>query len=255
MKRTSLSIAAIAALSLTACKKKDSNSNPGTGGSTTMYLKKLTETENGVSKVYNFTYDSQHRLLQFKTTDNSETTVFSYDAAGNLVTVDESETEFHNIYSYTYSNGKPVSGTFKSWKHIPGQPDELYEDDQLTYTVTANRVTGMHLEMLLDADSDDFTFSYDANGEVTQVSDNAGMYKASFTYGNHKTAFPSISAWVLDQAGFSLHFYARHELTSVAYDFPGTVLDQTESTSYTFNAAGYPATATKGTQVSTFEYE
>ncbi|RYY87791.1 MAG: hypothetical protein EOO15_10855 [Chitinophagaceae bacterium] len=255
MKRTIIAATALAALSLTACKKKDTETTPGNTQPTVAYLKKLTETQNGTSKVFTFTYDNQHRLLNFKTANNSEGTVFTYDATGNLTSVDEKEEDFHNLYTYTYASGKPVSATFKSWVRSNGQDGALFEDDALTYTVTGNRVTGMHLEMLQDNDEMDFTLTYDANGEVTEIKDGNNIYKANFTWGTHKSAMPAVTSWVLDQAGFSTHFYARRELITKSYDLPGTVNDRSETTTYTFNAAGYPLTATRNGVVTTFEYQ
>lgn len=255
MKRTIFAATALAALSLTACKKKDTD----TTGTTTpgpMYLKKITETENGTTRVFTFTYDNQHRLLKYATADNSAGTEFTYDAAGNLTKVKQTEPGVRNEYAYTYSNGKPVSATFKSWNTATGGADVLDEDDVLTYTVTGSKVTGIHLDMLQDQSDMDFTLSYNADGEATQIKDsNGAFYTANFTYGSHKSAMPAVSPWVLDQAGFSLHFVSRHELTTATYDFPGTMLDRTETASYTFNAAGYPVTSTKGTLTTTFEYE
>ncbi|TCZ71761.1 hypothetical protein [Flaviaesturariibacter aridisoli] len=255
MKRTLFAATALAALSLTACKKDKDNETTGGGTPAQQYLKKFTETQNGVATVFTLTYDNQHRLLNFKNADNSETTAFTYDAAGNLVKVEETEPNFFNVYTYTYANGKPATATFKSWQRAAGQPDQLFEDDVLTYTVTNNRVSAIHLEMLQDGDEADFNLTYNADGELAEARDGQGFYKANFTYGTHKSAFPSISPWILDQAGFSLLFYTRHELLSTAYDFPGTALDRTETTTYTFNAAGYPTTATRGSVTTTFEYQ
>jgi YD repeat-containing protein len=251
MKSILMAATALAVLSFASCKKKDSNVTTATP---VRYLKKMTQTGNGPAKVFTFTYDSQHRLLNFKTADNSDATVFTYDAAGNLVGVDETEPGFHNIYAYTYASGKPVSATFKSWKKTPGQPDVLFEDDVLTYTLTNNRVSSIHLAMQGGGDTD-FALTYNAQGEMVKAADGNNFYTATFTYGSHKSPFPSISPWMLDQAGFSLHFFARHELLTSSFDFPGTALDKTETMTYTFNADGYPVTGSMGTEQTTFEYQ
>ncbi|RYY41009.1 MAG: hypothetical protein EOO08_03550 [Chitinophagaceae bacterium] len=254
MKRTIIAASALAAVSLTACKKKEEATN-NTAAPSVAYLKKLTETENGVSKVFTFTYDNQNRLLHFKTANNSESTAFTYDAAGNLTSVDSKEEDFHNLYTYTYANGKPASATLKSWVRSNGQDGALIEDDALTYTVTGNRVTGIHLEMLQDNDEMDFTLTYDANGELAEVRDGMNFYKATFTYGTHKSPMPFVSSWILDQAGFSAHFYARRELLTTTYDLPGTANDRNETRTYTFNAGGYPLTSAGAGVTTTYEYQ
>jgi hypothetical protein len=248
---------AFTALTFTACKKKTEEAAPVTEPQpVTLKLKKMIQTGNGPTKTINFNYDNTGLLSSYASTDNSEHTSFAYDNNGNLTTIDETEEEFHNMYVYAYQSGKPSSATFKSWKIIAGQPNELVEDDVLTYTVVNNRVTAIHLEMLMDNSSMDFSLTYDAAGEVTEIrSVGSDMYKATFTYGANKSPFPLITKWVLDQAGFSTHFYARHNQLSAVYDFPGTSFDRSQNTSYTFNTAGYPVTAVSDGVQTTFEYQ
>ena len=94
-----LFIAAAAALTFTACKKDDSVDNPG--GETSKLLKKITKTEDDVTVVYNLVYDGNKRLTSITSSDNLEKTLISYDAAGNIVKVEETEADFKNIYTYT----------------------------------------------------------------------------------------------------------------------------------------------------------
>ena len=252
--------AAFAALTFTACKKDDAEPNnpgggTGGGGSTSKILKKLTKTENNQTTVYTFTYDANKRLTSYKSDDNVEEVVFTYDAGGNIVKVEERDAEFKNVYAYTYNNGVPASGTFKSWQITAGEPDDLIEDDVLTYTFENNQVKNIHLEMLQDEAQMDFALTY-TNGNLTKVqSVGNDFYSATFTYGTKKSPFPNLSKYVLDQAGFSLQFFAKNELTSVAYDFPGTELDRGIVTQYTYDAAGWPLTSNDGETLLKYEYQ
>jgi hypothetical protein len=257
MKHLLTAALAFTALTFTACKKKSEDTGPAPEPQpVTLRLKKMIQTGNGSTRTINFSYDNNGLLSAYASTDGVEHTSFAYDNNGNLTTIDETEEEFHNMYVYAYQNGKPSSATFKSWKIIPGQPNELVEDDVLTYTVVNNRVTAIHLGMQLNNSAMDFSLAYDASGEVTEIkSVGSDTYKATFTYGNNRSPFPFITKWVLDQAGFSTHFYTRRNQTSAAYDFPGTMFDHTQTTSYTFNAAGYPATANSDGLQTVFEYQ
>src|SRR5918993_1954327 len=154
---------AFIALTFVSCKKDESTPNPVPASK---LLKKITKTENGSTTIYNLLYDGAKRLTSITSTDNSEVTLLSYDAAGNLVKIDETEDMFHNIYSYTYANGLPVSATFKSWQKHAGEPDELIEDDVLTYTVAAGKVTAIHMEMM-DGSESDFALTY-TNDNLTK---------------------------------------------------------------------------------------
>ena len=70
---------------------------------------------------------------------------------------------------YTYSNNVPVSATFKSWQMTAGEPDDLIEDDVLTYTVSGGQVTKIHLEMTQAGESEDFNLTY-TNGNDHLIS-------------------------------------------------------------------------------------
>ena len=247
--------AGVAALTFTACKKDDStNNNSGNGGSAKL-LKKLTKTEDGETTVYNFTYDASKRLTSYKSTDNSEQILFTYDGAGNITKVEETEDDIKNVYTYTYHNGIPVSATFKSWQKQAGGPDELVEDDILTYTLENDQVTNIHLNMTQYAEELDFKLSY-TNGNLTKVeTKGSDIYTATFVYGNKKAPFPKLSKYILDQAGFSIQFFAKNELLSATYDFMGTELDKTITTQYTYDGAGFPLTSNDGETLLQFEYE
>lgn len=247
-------MAATATLIFTSCKKDDSVQTDTGNGNTSKLLKKITKTQNGETTVYNFTYDANKRLTTYKSTDGSEQLVFTYDGAGNISKVEETEDNFKNIYTYTYNNNVPVSGTFKSWQKHAGEPDELIEDDLLTYTLQNDQVTKIHLNMTQYGEEVDFSLSY-TNGNLSKVESTGGYsFTATFTYGNKKAPFPKLSKYVLDQAGFSIQFFAKNELLSAAYDFPGTELDNTVTTQYTYDAAGFPLTSNDGETLLQFDY-
>ena len=246
--------AGVAALTFTACKKDDSvQNNPGNGGASKI-LKKITKTENGQTTIYNLTYDANKRLTSYTSTDNTEKMSFTYDAAGNVSQVEESDNEFKNIYAYTYNGDVPVSATFKSWQKTGGEPDALIEDDILTYTVANGQVTTIKLKTADDEETD-FLLSY-TNGNLTKVEmSGISLFSASFVYGNKKSPYPKLSKYVLDQAGFSLQFFAKNELLTASYDFPGTEADMNITAQYTYDAAGYPLTSNDGETQLKFEYE
>jgi hypothetical protein len=246
-----LFLVALMALVFTSCKKDDSTTDPVTASKR---LKKITKTENGTVTVYNLLYDGDKRLSSIKTTDNSEQILFTYDGSGNLVKIDETEEMFHNIYNYTYSNNLPVGASFKSWEKHPGGPDELIEDDVLTYTVASGNVTGIHLKMS-DGTETDFALSY-TNGNLTKVNTvGTNFYTATFTWGTKKSPYPQATKYILDQAGFSLLFAAKNEMLTTVYDFPGTTLDMTITNQYTYDSDGYPITSNDGDSELKFEYE
>ncbi|MES2851241.1 MAG: hypothetical protein V4685_19485 [Bacteroidota bacterium] len=257
MKHNFLLATGVAALlAFSSCKKDEpgtpAQNNPGV----TKQLKKITKTEAGTVTVYNLTYDAAKRLTSYKSTDNKEYVFFTYDANGNLTNVEQKDTEFKNIYAYTFANNIPVSATFKSWEvNAAGQPGDMIEDDKLTYTVTNNQVSKIKLEMLQDATEINLLMTY-SNGNLTKVaSEGMAVYTATFTFGNKKSALPKVTNWILDQAGFSLQFGANNDMLSVAYDFPGTAADRSVNTTYTYDSNGYVLTSNDGAAQQVFEYQ
>lgn len=248
------------AIAFTSCKKDEPA--PGTSPNPspvpqpqTKRLKKVTETEGTNVTVYNLTYDAPGRLVSYKNADNSKYVVFTYDAQGNLTSVEEQEEDFKNIYNYAYQNNIPVSGTLKSWTIVNGQPDELIEDDQLTYTVSNGKVTNIRLEMLQSGNIADLQLTYTGDN-LTKVESGGGTpYTALFGFGSHRSAFPKVSSYVLDQAGFSLQFASNNEMLSASYDFPGTTYDRSINNQYTYDSDSYVLTSDDGTTHMVFEYE
>lgn len=246
----------VAAAAFVSCKKDDVVAPPPPAPETpAKVLVKMTKTENNTTTVYNFVYDAGKRLTSFKSTDNKVGVVFTYDAAGNVIKIEDNEDDFKNVYTYAYNNNVPVSATFKSWQKVAGKPDNLIEDDMLTYTVTNNQVTKIHVVFTQSQDATDFQLTYAGNGSLSKIADNNNNYTASFGYGTKKPVFPVVSKYILDQAGFSLQFAAKNELLSIAFDFPGTQFDETTSNQYTYDANGYVLTSTDGLTHIKYEYQ
>ena len=245
----------MAALVLSSCKKdKDSGPDNGSGGSTKL-LKKVTETANGTMTVYNLNFDANKRLTFLGSTDNLETTNFSYDGAGNVIKIEEKEHNYYSTYTYTYNNGRPVSGTLKTIIKTAGEPDDLVEDDVLTYTVVNNQVTKIHHKMNLADVELDINLAYHPSGNLAKAEITGDeVYSINYTYGTKKTAFPNMSKFVLDLS-FLLAFAAKNELITTVMDFPGTQFDQAVTNQYTYDANGYPLTSNDGQTQLKFEYQ
>ncbi|WP_315819007.1 hypothetical protein [Paraflavitalea speifideaquila] len=217
----------------------------------------MTEVEGGVTTVYNFTYDNAKRLTSFASADGKESTTFTYDGNGNLTKIEAKEDGFRNVYTYTYTNGVPVSGLLKTWELHGSEPEELTDESELTFTVSNGQVTRLKRHMKLFDEELIMDFTY-ANGNLSKVESAQGSsfpYKATFVFGTKKSPFPQLSKYVLDEAGYSLIFISKNELITALYDFPGTDMDHTTTTAYTYDASGYPLTSNDGEIKLTYEYQ
>lgn len=251
---------ALATLSIVSCKKDATTNNNGGGNPppipvpTSKQLKKMTQTENGVTTIYNFAYDNAKQLTSITASDNSEVTHFSYDADGNVIKTESTTPEVRIVYQYTYENGIPASGTFKSYG-LENGAETLTEDDVIHYTVENGKVTKINMDMNVQQQELNFVLLYDAAGNLTKIkTDGSDNYTAEFTYGTKKPIFPKVFKFVLDQAGYSTLFYAKNELLSQRYDFPGTDNDATSTEQYTYDSNGYALTSTDGTTQTTYSY-
>lgn len=250
----------IAALSAVVGCKKEGENNPSAPGSAKL-LKRIIETEGGVTTTHSLTYDGNKRLTSMQSSDNSETINFTYDNQGNVIKMEDKEEDVRNVFEFTYNNGLPVSGSFKSYENA-GTPNEtLSENYTLAYTVANGLVTKMKMTVPADPGNGqqgyelEYTLSY-TNGNMTKVeAGGIAPFSASFVYGNKKPVYPAVFKYALDPAGYTSLFLAKNELLSVAYDFPGTEFDNTVTNQYTYDAQGYVLTANDGQTQTKFEYE
>jgi YD repeat-containing protein len=250
--------ATVLTLTFASCKKDNNGPNPGPSpiDPSAKLLTKITKTEGGRTTVYNVSYDANKRLTSIATANNSEYQKFTYDAAGNVIKAEELNDEFKNFFTYTYNNNLPVSGTFKSYRITAGEPDDLIEDDIMTYTVANNLVTKIKLNLTQMGIEVDFDVKY-KNGNVNVIESTHPQFKyhAQFDFGTKKSAIPTVYRFVMDHAGFSANFMGKNELTAYLFDFGGTIPGFGKQSQYTYDTAGYPLTANDGTTTLKFEYQ
>lgn len=262
MKRHFL-VAMIALSTLAACKKEKGAENPGGGSNpgSSKVLKRLVETKGGQTTTYSLSYDASKRLSSVSSTDNSESMAFTYANDGNVTKIENKEGNVRNVMEISYTNGAPVSATYKSFEKNEAQNETLTEQYSLQYTVENAQVTKIKMIVPADQANDvdgyelDYNLSY-TNGNLTKIETVGDFaFAATFTYGNKKPAFPAIFKYALDPAGFSLEFFAKNDLLTMHYDYPGTELDNTITNVYTYDADGYVLTSNDGETQTKFEYQ
>ena len=254
MKKIVLLAGAFTMLVFISCKKdKDSNDGSNNGGKTKL-LKKVTKTENGNTSVYNLTYDG-NQFKSFTTADGLEYTSLTIDGSGNVTKMEIRDHNYYTTYTYAYSNGVPVTGTVKTEHKVAGEPDDVTQDDVLTYTVVNNQVTKIKKQMKVADMEETVNLVYNSTGNLEKATlEGEESFSVLFTWGTKKPGFPTISKWVLD-IGYTLQFFARNEMLTAYYDFPGgTLFDYELKNTYTYDSDGYPLTSDDGETKLKFEY-
>lgn len=258
MKKQLLFVFCAALIAITGCKK-DKDENGGTNGpEASKLVKRIIETEDGETTTYNISYDGNKRITSYKSTDNKEITNFTYDGNGNVTKIENIEEDSKTVFEFTYNNGRPVNGEFKSYEWINNQQGELVMGYRLDYTVVNNLVTEIKVIMEGEEDEDDMEIDYALtyeNGNLSKVqSTGLGATTISFTYGNKKPVFPATFKYILDPSGLSAQFFAKNDIITTAYDFPGTTMDATVTNTYTYDSNGYVLTSNDGDKQVRFEY-
>jgi len=253
MKKIFLLAIAMAMLVVSSCKKEKNSDGDNNNGANSKLLKKVTKTENGKTTVYNFIYDG-NKLTSFSSSDNLETTAFTFDGTGNITKLENRSSNYNSTFTFSYNNGIPVSGTAKILHKVAGEAERVEQDDVLTYTVVNNQVTKIKEESKLDGSVETANLTYTSNGNLQKlIMEGTDVFSVTFTYGTKKPGFPTITKWVLDM-GYTLQFSAKNETLTAFYDFPGTQFDETVNTRYTYDADGYPLTSNDGETELKFEY-
>lgn len=236
MKKQFLTLLLATATVFTACKNNDDDLVIKT-----KVLSKIISTEDGETTTHTFNYDSNKRLTSFGTADNSEKTSFTYDASGNLTKLENIDEESKQVFEVVYANSVPTTGTLKTY-----DDDELESTIAFEYTVANGKVTEIN-QKVQNQQFSKSTISYN-NGNVTKIettATGAGTYIHTYTYGTKKSMFtnPAVK-YVIDPAGITASFMAKNEVLTEGFDSPGTAFDTNSTTTYTYDAQGYPQTAT-----------
>jgi RHS repeat-associated protein len=184
--------------------------------------------ERGVLDILN-EYDTNNRVTK-QTHSDGGTTTFNYTVAGGFVT----ET------SMTAPNGAVTTWRFNNWKYITEMttPDgtTVYERDPNTNQLLS--VTDPLLRKM--------SYTYDAKGRTTSVTDNAG----NITRYEYEDTYSDVTK-ITDAAG---------NITTMAYDAKGNLIElrtpNSELTTFTYNTIGKPVSVTDAmNNTSTMEYD
>jgi YD repeat-containing protein len=163
-----------------------------------------------------------------------ETLNYQYDVNGNRMSMNRQSV------SLPLPNGAVTTWRFNNWKYITEMttPDgtTVYERDPNTNQLLS--VTDPLLRKM--------SYTYDAKGRTTSVTDNAG----NITRYEYEDTFSDVTK-ITDAAG---------NITTMAYDAKGNLIElrtpNSELTTFTYNAIGKPVSVTDAlNNTTTMEYD
>lgn len=232
------------------CKKIDNNDEPKTTTPATVKLLTKATSKNGTNtSVTTYTYDSNKRLISILT--GTSETVFAYNDRGELLS--------------------RTSGAFASRSEmIP-----VYEDGRVRYVITRAYKNGV-----VDTERK-FGYVYSSDGNVIEIDQNYGVirevtYKLDYsgvncikwtsddptfgfyreyTYDDKKTPNNNSNARFLIPLTIGPFPVHNTLTTKTTYTYAANSPAPTQtSATFTYDADGYPLTATQGSSTVTYEY-
>ena len=216
-----------------------------------------------------YTYDSNYRVKTEKSGD--ETTTYTYDSKGNILSYVKSNEKNNTYYTYN-SNGKIVreqsDGNYKYYTYdnkgnnliyatlkeeYTGEAPALYDSsltcfDTTTYTYDSKgRVTKEE-----NSDGSSVSYEYDASGNVTKETnvtlenDKTKTTVTIYTYDEMGNILNTQSegdngSYIYDKAGRTLRVTQNGKTTRTLYDDEGRVIQEITDEDYDSSKDGLPS--------------
>jgi hypothetical protein len=231
MKLYKLIVFALMAALFISCSDNDDKDN-------NLHLVTKISTDNGsaqfVTVLAEFAYDNHNRLATYSGGNDAKIDfcVFTYDDNGLLtkfiLTFDDGGLR---EYSVTYKDSKTIEVSYPENNTIVKDIYEL-NDKGLLKQFTENPDGG---------DGSWLKFEYDNNGNILKITDEEGAY-TQYTYDNKNSFLKDLvlPQWV---SYYIIEFpQTPNNVTSIThYKSDGSIDDGTQTYTYTYNDAGYPA--------------
>ncbi|MBA5791994.1 hypothetical protein H1R17_03695 [Flavobacterium sp. xlx-214] len=244
MKKIILSAIVLASISLTSCKDDDDKkTDEGTVDISKMYLPLKMVADDYTT---NFTYNNKGQVTKIVESDGFEYS-FKYND-NQLVEVVEIDTSTSTASTTTYTykqNGNTI--TLNSVYEYNGSKNE--DSETLTLDAKGNLI-----------DDEYFTYSYDANGNITQMANKYGE-KATFTYDAKNGVFKNLNLpkWV---TSYIIDYKPNmvNNAVTIKFESEEDPEDNDSGTiKYDYNADGYPVkmivdSVVEGNFTQTIEY-
>ena len=210
------------------------------------------KTEKSGDETTTYTYDSKGNVISYVTSNEKNNTYYTYNSAGKVIR--EQTGNDYTYYTYDAKGNNLVLATLKN--DYKGEVPELYDSsltcfDTTTYTYdNKGRVTKEE-----NSDGSSISYEYDASGNVTKETnvtlenDKTKTTVTTYTYDEMGNILTTQSegdngSYIYDKAGRTLRVTQNGETTRTLYDDEGRTVQEIAPEDYDSSKDGLPTSNT-----------
>ena len=207
------------------------------------------KTEKSGDETTTYTYDSKGNVISYVTSNEKNNTYYTYNSAGKVIK--EQTGNDYTYYTYDAKGNNLVLATLK--KDYQGEAPALYDSSLTCFDTTTYTYDGKgRVAKEENSDGSSVSYEYDASGNVTKETnvtvenDKTKTTVTTYTYDEMGNILNTQSEsdngfYIYDKAGRTLRVTQNGETTRTLYDNEGRVIQEIAPEDYDSSKDGLPS--------------